>query len=179
MRLDVIITKLRKKFNSISALAMAAFVVTSCTNIDCPLDNVVAVTCGLYTAEDHAPMTISDTLTVMAGGVKDTTLLNRAQGIQTFQLPMRQGVNVDTMLFRFSNTSQFAIDTIFCEHTNEPHFESVDCPASVFHNIVSVKWTSHSLSQMPLTIDSVSVTRPVVDYDDIENIEIFLRSTSR
>jgi hypothetical protein len=67
---------------------------------------------------------------------------------------------------------------IFVAHTNEPHFESVDCPPAVFHTIQSVAWTSHSLSQMPLTIDSVAVVRTKVNYDDVENLKVYLRSTA-
>lgn len=181
---DVTITKLRrnsKRYTTafvLATLSIVGGINIGCTNIDCPLDNVVVATCGLYAAEDHSSLTLSDTLSVIAGGVKDTILLNRAQDIQTFQLPLRQGATVDTLLFRLSNTTQAATDTIFLEHTNTAHFESVDCPAAVFHNIVSARWTSHALSQMPMTIDSVAVTRPLVNYDDIENVKIFLRSTS-
>lgn len=180
MRPDVTITKLKRKFKYIAALSVAINALTACTNIDCPLDNVVLATCGLYAAENQSSLTVTDTLSVLAGGVKDTVLLNRAQGISSLQLPLRQGATVDTLLFRLSNAlGQSATDTVFCRHANNPHFESVDCPAAVFHNIESVRWTSHSLSQMPLTIDSVAVARSVVNYDDVENIKIFLRSTSR
>ncbi len=152
---------------------------SACTSIDCPLDNVVAMTCGLYRAEDGETLELSDTLTVRAGGLKDTVLLNRAQGVSDFLIPLRQGVERDTLLFDFSNASQQrATDTVYVEHTNQPHFESIDCSTAVFHTVMSVRWTSHALSEMPLTIDSVAIVRQLVDYDDIENLRIYLRSTT-
>lgn len=161
------------------ALSVAAVLTTAaaCTNIDCPLDNIVAMTSGLYSAETQAALTLTDTLTVKAGGVKDTILLNRAVGISDFQLPLRQGVAQDTLLFRFSNArGQYATDTLFVNHTNEPHFESMDCPTAMFHTLQGVSWTSHRLALMPLTIDSVALVRKTVNYEDIENLRIYLRS---
>ena len=123
MRPDVTITKLKRKFKYIPALSLAIYSLAACTNIDCPLDNVVVATCGLYSAEDQSSLTISDTLSVLAGGVKDTVLLNSAQDISSFQIPMRQSSAADTLLLRFSNAmGQTATDTIYCGHTNSLHF---------------------------------------------------------
>lgn len=153
---------------------------SACTSLDCPLDNIVVMTCGLYQAEDGTRLTLSDTLTVRGGGItKDTVLLNRGVGISDFLIPLRQSVTRDTLFFDFSNArGQSATDTVYVEHTNQPHFESIDCPTAVFHNLTSVSWTSHALSRLPLTIDSVAIVRQLVDYDDIENLKIYLRSTT-
>ena len=153
--------------------------VTACTEIDCPLDNVVEMGIGLYDAETRQALTLADTLTVRPAG-KDTVLLNRAQDISVCYLPLRQGFERDTLLLRFSNTAgQAATDTLFVGHTNSPHFESIDCPASVFHHLTSVAHTLHPLSQMPLTIDSVAIANPTVNYDNIQHLKIYLRSTAR
>lgn len=135
------------------------------------------MTIGLYDSETLQSLTLEDTLTVKASGT-DSILLNRALGVNSIQLPIRQGSKMDTLMFCFSNKGhQIAIDTIFLGHTNEPHFESIDCPPSVFHTITHVSWTSHPLSKLPLTIDSVAVARTKVNYDDVENLKVYLRST--
>ena len=155
-------------------LALAA-----CTNIDCPLDNVVVMTSGLYDAEDGSSLSlpVEDELSIYSA-TGEHTLLNKATDISSFVLPMRHGVGTDTLLFHFSNTdSQEAIDTLFLTYTDNPHFESVDCPAALFHTLTQVRWTSHSLAEMPLTFDSVAIVRPNVNYDDVENLKIYLRST--
>lgn len=157
---------------------LSLMLATACTSIDCPLDNLVELTCGLYSAETKSALTLTDTLTIRAGGVKDTTLLNRALGLSSFELPVRHGVACDTLLLDLSNASgQTATDTIYLGHTNEAHFESIDCPTAVFHTLTSVRWTSHALSVMPLTVDSVAIVRQTVNYDNIENLKIYLRST--
>ena len=154
------------------------FVLGACTNIDCPLDNVVVMTSGLYDAEDGNPMNLKYTDLSILSADGSHVLLNKAQDISSFVLPMRHGVETDTLLFCFSNTDdQEAVDTLFLSYTDQPHFESVDCPAALFHTLTHVRWTSHPLAELPLTFDSVAIVRSNVNYDDVENIKIYLRST--
>lgn len=149
----------------------------SCTNLDCPLDNVVALTCGLYDADSHGSLTLADTLTVSAGGIKDTVLLNSAQGISSFEVQMRQASLCDTLLLCFTDSlSNSATDTLFVGHSNTVHFESVDCPATVFHRVEDVGWTSHDSSAGHITIDSVAIVRQVVNYENVEHLRIYLRA---
>lgn len=171
---------LKPRHNARRCLAaiVAATALAGCSNIDCPLDNVVRMKCDLYASETHTTLKLTDVLTVTPAG-RDTVLLNQATGISDFLLPLKEGGRRDTLLLHLSNTAgQSAIDTLFVDHEPQPHFESVDCPACVFHTITGVAYTSHALSQMPLTIDSVAVVRTAVNYDDIENLRIFLRSTA-
>ena len=157
---------------------LAALLPAGCDGMDCPLDNVVVMQCGLYTSETGEALSLADTLTIRPAG-RDTVLVNRAIGTGTLLLPLRSRTGQDTLLFQLKSAAgQEAEDTVFITHSSSVHFEAVDCPASVFHNIESVRWTSHPLAELPLTIDSVSVVRTTVDYDDIENLKIFLRSTA-
>ena len=121
---------------------------------------------------------MTDVLSITPAG-RDTTLLNMATNISSFLLPLKEAGERDTLLLHLSNTAgQRAVDTLFVSHTSHPHFESLDCPSSVFHTLTSVRATSHPLAEMPLTIDSVALVRSIVNYDDVENIRIFLRSTT-
>lgn len=150
----------------------------ACSNIDCPLDNVVMMQCNLYSAETRQALSLPVNLTVKPAG-RDTVLLNQASDIKSFLLPLKDAGGRDTLLLNLSNTAgQEATDTLFVTHTVKPHFESLDCPASVFHTITGVSATHHALSILPLTVDSIALIRPTVNYDDIENIRLFLRSTS-
>lgn len=160
------------------AICAASLFITGCSNINCPLDNVVMMQCNFYESETKRVLTLHNMLDVMPAN-SDTVLINRITQVNHILLPLREGGDLDTLLLQFSNAEeQTATDTLFVSHTRQPHFESVDCPASVFHTITAVRATSHPLSEFPLTIDSVSVVRSAVNYDDIENIRIFLRSTS-
>lgn len=159
---------------AIALLLMAA----GCSNIDCPLENVVRLRCVLYSAEEGGRLTLSDTLTVRVAG-NDSVVLNRASGLSDFSLPVRYRSGADTFLLRFSNQrGQTATDTIVLFHTNQPHFENIDCPAAMFHTIDSLRWTSHTLREMPLTLDSVGVGRALINYETSENLRIYLRSTA-
>ena len=152
------------------------FILGACSNIDCPLDNVVEMTCGLYSAEKKTSLKLTDTLTVMPLH-SDSVLLNRAQNVSSFVLPLSYAGDVDTLLFRFSNAEgRSATDTLWIGKTNQKHFESSDCPLSIFHTLQTVRWSSHDISVMPVTIDSVSLVRPIVNYENIENLRIFLRT---
>lgn len=165
----------------LSLAALVGWIVSlcACSNIDCPLDNVVSMQCNLYASETQSTYTLTDELTVTPAG-RDTVLLNKASDITSFLLPLKEGGEQDTLLLHFANTDgASAIDTLFVTHTPQPHFESLDCPTSVFHTITTVRATSHALSEFPLTVDSVSLIRSLVNYEDNENIRIFLRSTAK
>ena len=170
---------LRKVLRALLLPALIALP-SACSNIDCPLDSVVVATVGLYDADTHASMTLTDTLTVAAAGSVDTVLLNRAEGISSFTLPLRQGADADTLLLRFAAASGAQrTDTLFLTHTNTPHFETIDCPSTVFHNLTGARFSRATSTLAPLSIDSVSIVRSTVNYDDIENIRLFLRPSAR
>ena len=146
MQKDAMTTRLRRCFKPLflAASITATILMPSCSNIDCPLDNIVGMTVTLYSSETRQPLTLTDTL-----------------------------------LLRFSNDKgQAARDTLFLSHETKPHFENIDCPAAVFHKIQNVRWTSHLLREMPLTIDSVALINPNVNYDDTENLRVYLRATA-
>ncbi len=161
----------RKSFSSI----ILALLALSCTNIDCPLENVVMLRCGIYNSINGSPISLQDTLTICTAG-SDSVLYNRAYGISEFSLPMRHREGTDTFLLHFSSADKRkATDTLFVQHTSHVHFEAVDCPASVFHNITGVRHTEHDLNILPLTLDSVAVSRSNVDYDTKQNLQLYLR----
>lgn len=158
---------------------MLALGVASCTNLDCPLDNVVHMMAGFYDSETKAAVSPSDTLSITPLR-RDTTLLNRQTDAQSFLLPLNETAGVDTLLLRLSNAAgQAAVDTLIIGHTPRAHFESVDCPASVFHTLTSASVISHEADVMPLVIDSVTIVRTTVNYDDVENLRIFVRTAAQ
>lgn len=171
--------RIHKTLRNLLAVAVLALgAVMGCTSIDCPLDNAVSMTCNIYSLETEGVLKLTDTLTVRAKG-SDSILLNRGIGIDNFELPLRYREGTDTLLFRFSNDlGQWAVDTLFVTHTAQAHFESEDCPIAFFHKIGDVNWTIHPLADMPLTIGNVIIKRERVDYENQENLRIFLRTTT-
>lgn len=184
-------------------ISIAAVLLGACTNIDCPLDNVVMMQCGIYDAETEQPLTlpVEWALSVKPAG-RDTILLNRAYGVESFLLPLKEGEEKDTLLFFFAPpsgnmgntgdeeeteegegtenppvTESIVPDTLFVTHTRTPHFESVDCPASVFHNLTDASTKASPRNQLRWTLDRVKLVRTTVNYDDIENLRIYLRTS--
>lgn len=150
---------------------------SACSNIDCPLDNVVSLQCNLYDASAQSALTLSDVLSVTPAG-RDTLLLNQATGIKSFLLPLKEAGTQDTLLLHFANAQgAVQVDTLFVNHTPQPHFESLDCPSSVFHTLNAVRVSAQGLANSAI-VDSVSLVRPIVNYDDIENIRLFIRTSA-
>lgn len=63
---------------------------------------------------------------------------------------------------------------LYIDHDNHPHFDAIDCPAAVFHTITDTRLKPTSNDKYAVTIDSIHVVRPIVDYQDVENIRIYL-----
>jgi len=140
------------------ALAVAALL-SACSSIDCPVQNLVRTYYQLKSSGGVAD-TLTDTLTITSHRAdgSDTILLNRAIQISSFNLPMGYSNPEDTLFFRFSNGAYVAVDTIWIKKDNYPHFESVDCSAAFFHQIMAVRTTNHA-------IDSISINNTSVNYD--------------
>lgn len=150
---------------------------SACSNIDCPLDNVVSLQCNLYDASTQSALTLSDVLSVTPAG-RDTLLLNQATGIKSFLLPLKEAGTQDTLLLHFANAQgAVQVDTLFVNHSPQPHFESLDCPSSVFHTLNAVRVSAQGSANSAI-VDSVSLVRPIVNYDDIENIRLFIRTSA-
>lgn len=148
--------------------------VPACSNIDCPLDNVVSMQCNLYSADTKSTYSLTDELTITPAG-RDTVLLNKATNVNNFLLPLKSVGTRDTLLLHFSNaegTTQ--TDTLFVNHTPQPHFESLDCPTSFFHTLTSASVSPQGAASSAV-VDSVSLVRTIVNYDDVENIRLFIR----
>lgn len=143
-----------------AAVAMMA----ACSSVDCPVENTVATVYKLQRADGTPDTLRSDTLTIISpkGNAGDTTLLNRSIATTSFQLPVSYTLLVDTLYLTLADTSQtnhkVYHDTIYISKTNSPHFESVDCNISYFHEITTVEHTHHR-------IDSIVINKTSVNYD--------------
>ena len=142
--------------------------ISSCDSIDCTLNNTVVMTCNFY--QDGKAAQLNDTLTVTAG--KDNILLlNRKLRVSTMALSLSYFNQVDTLMLNVSGEDYTVTDTIWIEKTSYNHFESPDCPVNMFHTITAVRSTH-------LFIDSVSITRPDVDFYEDENLQIHFYPTT-
>lgn len=141
--------------------------VSACSSIDCPLNNVVYTKyklTGNVTTLDEAL-----TVTTKRADGTDTVLLNLLQKADSFELPVSYGQTADELYFDRVGENETRRDTIWIEKTNEPHFESVDCGVNYFHTITGVRYTRHD-------IDSVTINNRNVTYDNSKaHIYIYYR----
>ncbi len=147
----------------VSLLAGTALT-TACDTIDCTLYNTVSLRCSFYSG--GKAVKLDDTLTVSAPGT-DSILVNRMLGATNLELPLSYAQDEDTLVLHVYGPEIDLRDTLWIKKTNTPHFESPDCPTNMFHKIQAVRCAG-------TFIDSVTITRSLVDYDQSENLRIHL-----
>lgn len=140
----------------------------ACESYDCTLNNYV----GMYGAFDRegAAVKITDTLTITACGT-NTVLLNRSVNTSSLNLPLSYWQPEDTLVLTVKGADYFLRDTIWVTKTNLVHYESPDCPTTVFHTIQDVRNTNEF-------IKSITVIRSSVNYETTTNLQIHLLSAS-
>lgn len=152
-----------------------SLVTTSCSSIDCPVKNTVAVYYAMMKHDADGVLvadTLQDTLWVWTkrSNGSDTLILNSLVGQSAFSLPISHQHPEDMLVFAISDTAHvITLDTLWLAKDDTPHFESVDCAVRFFHQLTGIRSTNHG-------IDSVVIRIPSVTYaDDITNINIFLK----
>lgn len=145
-------------------LAMMLVVLTACTSIDCPLNNLVKVNLIMKNGNE----TLSDTLTITAIRTSSDTIFNRGVNISSLAVPVSYTQEEDLLQITLNDTlGNTYKDTLTIRKTNQIHFEAVDCPPNYFHTLTGITTTRHA-------IDSVVIKNPQIDYDSKkENIYIY------
>jgi hypothetical protein len=132
------------------AVLMFLSSLVACSSIDCPVENTVL---SVYNLDEI----LKDTLTITSHRKdgSDTILLNQGINQSTFKLPMSFTQDIDVLFFK---TKKLPVtDTVRIGKENIPHFESVDCGLTYFHNITSLNHTTYG-------IDSIVLLKSRVDY---------------
>lgn len=129
--------------------------ITSCSDINCPINN------GVWANYIVQGDTLRDTLTISAirENKSDTVLLNKQVNTTKFSLPMSYSADSDKLRFTFkSKAGVTTVDTVTVSKTSKSHFESVDCPPAFFHTLTAVKAKGTRVSK-------IEISNPNVDYD--------------
>ena len=141
----------------------------ACESYDYTLNNYV----GMYGAFDREGVAVSikDTLTITAGKA-GPVLLNRSVNTSKLNLPLSYWQDEDTLVFHIQGKNQaneeyLIRDTVWIKKSNQVHFESPDCPATLFHTIQDVRSTNE-------IIKSITVVRSSVNYELTTNLQIHL-----
>ena len=145
----------------------SSFLITSCTSIECSINNLVR-TRFQFTDSVGDSISLMDTLTVVTvrkdGSptvifTSDSVIYNKGVGACKFHLPISHNHPEDELVFHYDGENFHQADTLWIAKDDIPHFESVDCNASYFHHLTSVRHTHNCL-------DSVVIVNPSVTNDD-------------
>lgn len=143
----------------------------SCEMSDCPINNIVYGTYGFYQQgeEGDEKITLLDTLTIRAAGT-DSILVNRYIKASEVDVPVSYTAKADTLILTFtSELGSVAEDSIIIRKENIRHYESPDCPASMFHIVQGVQHTR-------VFIDSIAIINPNINYNVSEHFKIYFRT---
>ncbi len=153
-------------------IGLALFLLAGCEGINCSIENIASLNIGFYEGVNGKSVTVLDTLTVTAVGT-DSVLFNSGVSVQSLSLPMSYWQDADTLNITFRDTlsTDYTI-TLRIEKTNQPHYESPDCPTTMFHEIKSLTL----LTENPV-VDSVVMASPMVNFKKLENVKIYLHTT--
>lgn len=147
-------------------IASIVLLLAACESYDCTLYNHVGCYGAFY--QDSASVSFDDTLTITAGK-SGPVLLNKSVGTSRIVLPLSYWQDEDTLVLTVKGMDYLFQDTIWISKSNQVHYESPDCPTTLFHTIQGVRST-HEF------IDSINVIRSSVNYEQTNNLEIHLFS---
>lgn len=127
------------------------------SSIDYPLNNTVYTNYKLAGYVD----TLKDTLTIWTvdqNNQRDTVFQSKAN-VDSCLVAMSYTRDQDILIFEVKSLNhQTYLDTVTVSKTNQPHFETVDCPPAYFHTITKVDYTTNAL-------DSIRINKKEVNYD--------------
>ncbi|MDR3119554.1 MAG: calcium-binding protein P [Mediterranea sp.] len=96
----------------------------------------------------------------------DIILLNKAENVTRFGLPLRYTSDTTTWIFHYG--AQIS-DTVVIRHTNTPEFVSMECGYEMKQAIVGISYTRMSL------LDSIRITNSGTNTNETKNLELFFR----
>ena len=139
---------------------------TACSTIDCPVENTVSVQ---YEIRDKAgkELAITDSLSIVSIRQDgDYVVLNRLSNKSSFSIPISYDYPEDVLYFCFKilDKDSIVVDTVCIKKDDYPHFESVDCNASFFHEITNVQYTRHYIDSLVLLNKSVTYDQTTVHF---------------
>lgn len=148
---------------------VAVVVLAGCSSIECPINNLVCLKYKLGDEASEIPGTLS--ISIIRSDGSDSTILNRLSGKSEWTLPVSYTQAADVLVFSLTDYQSIQhTDTVSISKTNIPHFESVECSPTYFHQLTDVSWTRHAL-------DSVIITKSTVNYDTTGgHIKVYFKS---
>ena len=155
-------------YNRFVAILLGLVLLAACESYDCTLYNYVGMYGTFY--KDGSVVQLNDTLTISTGKA-GPVLLNLSVGTSKINIPLSYWNEEDTLVLSVKGDDYFLQDSVWITKSNQVHYESPDCPTTLFHTIQSVRST-HEF------IKDIIIIRSSVNYETTENLQIHLLSSS-
>lgn len=149
---------------------LSAILFAGCFSIDCPVKNLVLSNYALMKKGGIPDTLNTDTLWIWTKRIDgtDTLLVNGLCGTTTnFMMQISYTQPEDEFYSLLKDTAGvMLLDTFRIKKENIPHFESVDCKVSYFHDLTGTATTHHA-------IDSITIHHKRVDYE-VTNTHLYI-----
>lgn len=161
-----------KKIHSFLSLLLAVccFLPGCSGEPECPLNSISMARFNFLDSKTHAAVSITDGATVIGIASIDNkiytdTVFNKAESYMSVPLSY---TNQTTYVIHYTPTMR---DTIELKHKNIPFVSDIECPAMMFYEVESMRYTTNAL-------DSVTLVNPQITNEETINFNIFYRAAN-
>ena len=144
---------------------------TGCSSeAECPLNSISLARFNFLDSQTHAGVKLTNGATVTGITVSDgkaevDTVFNKAESYMTVPLSYTDRT---TYVIHYTETMR---DTIELKHKNRPFVSDIECPAMMFFEVESMRYTTNAL-------DSVKLVNPEITNEEKVNFYIYYRTAS-
>ena len=144
---------------------------SSCSSeAECPLSSISLARFNFLDSQTHAGVKLTNGATVTGIATNDgkaevDTVFNKAESYMTVPLSYTDRT---TYVIHYTETMR---DTIELKHKNRPFVSDIECPAMMFFEVESMRYTTNAL-------DSVKLVNPEITNEEKVNFYIYYRTAS-
>lgn len=137
---------------------------------ECPLNSTSLARFEFRDSKTHASVQLTNGATITGiatidGKTEIDTVFNKAESYMSVPLSY---TDETTYVIHYTETMR---DTIRLKHKNMPFVSDVECPAMMFYEVESMRFTTNAL-------DSVTLVNPRITNEETINFNIFYRAAS-
>lgn len=141
----------------------------SCEEGDCSLTSISLARFNFLDSRSHTAVTFPNGVTVTGiATISDTlsidTVFNKAENYMSVPLSF---TNKTTYVMHYTELMR---DTIELIHQNIPFVSNIECGATMFYEIESIRYTTNAL-------DSVTLVNPRITNEETTNLHIYYHAT--
>ena len=159
-----------KKYIFFFSFLLMALMSGCSSEAECPLSSISLARFNFLDSQTHAGVKLTNGATVIGIATSDgkaevDTVFNKAESYMTVPLSYTDRT---TYVIHYTETMR---DTIELKHKNRPFVSDIECPAMMFFEVESMRYTTNAL-------DSVKLVNPEITNEEKVNFYIYYRTAS-